>query len=392
MIQEHIDLLAECIQLESEAEAKRLVERRKSRTSGNEERSGDTLLAMVIRDSEPSLGGRHLLTMGKRNQQMALPWNRLKPGTPVVVSNPEAEGGERTGVISQRSTHTIQVVVNDWLEGDVFRVDKSPDEVTRKRQLRALSRALNAKGRNAQLRDIMFGEREPQFAKPADLQFDAELNESQRQAVQFAMSARDLAIVHGPPGTGKTTTVVEIIHQAVKAGQTVLASGPSNTSVDNLLERIARLGIRVVRLGHPARVAKALQANTLDALVEQHENTAIANDMLREAEQIYRKLDRYTRAKPQRGQRQSMRAEANQLKQHARMLEQQAIEHTLDQASVICATTTGDDEVLKDRFFDLVVVDEACQSTEPGCWIPLLRAERLVMAGESPLQKGSTSA
>ena len=386
LIEDHFNLLAECIQLESEAEAERLVERRKARTAGNEERGGDTLLDMVIRDSEPSLGGRQLVTFAKRNQQLALPWNRLRSGTPVVVSDQEAEGRGRTGVISQRSTHTIQVVINDRLEGNKFRVDRSPDEVTRKRQLKALSRALKAKGRTAQLRDVMFGERDPDFRPNPKLEKEglskAGLNESQRSAVEFAMAARDLAIIHGPPGTGKTTTVVEVIRQAVATGQTVLACGPSNTAVDNLLVKLVQLDLHAVRIGHPARVARELQANTLDALVEKHENTTIAADMIREAEQIYRKLDRYTRAKPRRGQRNDMRAEANQLKQHARMLEHQAIDHVLDQAEVICATTTGDDDNLRDRFFDLVVIDEACQSVEPGSWIPLLRAERLVMAGD----------
>ena len=288
--------------------------------------------------------------------------------TPVVLSADDGDdGNERTGVVSHRTTHKIQVAVNDWIEGKQFRLDRSADEITRKRQLVALSRAINAKGRNAQLRDIMFGAREPEFDKLPELRFETELNDSQKEAVRFAMSSRDLAIIHGPPGTGKTTTVVELIQQAVSKGQTVLASGPSNTSVDNLLMRLAKLDLNVVRIGHPARVARELQENTLDALVDQHENMSIAKEMIREAEAIFRKLDRYTRAKPRRGARLEMRAEAKQLKSDAKMLERQAVEHVLDRANVVCVTTTGDDDLLRDRFFDLVVVDEACQSTEPGC-------------------------
>ena len=381
-IQKHFDHLVQCIEWESEAEAKRLVERRKRKRPGNEERSGETIIDLVINDSEPSLGGRFLVTLAKRNQTLALPWNRLRVGTPVVLSAENEDSGERTGVVSSRSTHQIQVAINDWIDGSTFRIDRSPDEITRKRQLAAISRVLQAGGRNAQLRDVMFGKREPAFSKKEMLSFETQLNESQQEAVRFALSARDLAIIHGPPGTGKTTTVAELIRQAVSKNQRVLAAGPSNTSVDNLLVRLAAMKLNVVRIGHPARVAKELQANTLDALVEQHENMTIAKDMLREAEQIFRQIDRHTRSRPPRGAKQAMRAEAKQLQSHARHLERQAIEHVLDRADVICLTTTGDDDLLRDRFFDLVVVDEACQSTEPGCWIPLLRADRIVLAGD----------
>lgn len=382
-IEQHFDRLTKCIHLESEAEAKRLVERRKHQLAGREESSGETLLSLVITDSEPSLGGRYLVTLAKRNQAQPLPWNRLRVGTPVVVSSEDnGEGTERSGVVSHRSTHTIQVAISGWMEGARFRIDRSPDEITRKRQLTAISRVLNASGRNAQLRSVMFGDREPEFGKLPQLNSQTQLNASQQQAVEFALSARDLAIIHGPPGTGKTTAVVELISQAVSQGQKVLASGPSNTSVDNLLVRLARLKLNAVRLGHPARVSQELQSSTLDAQVEQHENMAIAKDMTREAERIFRKLDRFSRSRPARGARQEMRAEAKRLVADARLLERQAVTHILDRADVICVTTTGDDDLLRERFFDLVVVDEACQSTEPGCWIPLLRGDRIVLAGD----------
>src|SRR5207253_4708641 len=88
---------------------------------------------------------------------------------------------------------------------------------------------------------------------PLDL-MDISLNGSQQDAIRFALSADDLAILHGPPGTGKTTAVVELIRQAVRRGQKVLACAPSNLAVDNLLERLLVDGERAVRLGHPARV------------------------------------------------------------------------------------------------------------------------------------------
>ena len=99
---------------------------------------------------------------------------------------------------------------------------------------------------------------------------DASLNATQRAAVRFALSAHDVAVLHGPPGTGKTTTLVELVRQAVRRGARVLVCAPSNLAVDNLLERLLERGEEAVRLGHPARVLPALRAHSLDLMVEDH--------------------------------------------------------------------------------------------------------------------------
>ncbi|MAR13117.1 MAG: IGHMBP2 family helicase, partial [Blastopirellula sp.] len=138
----------------------------------------------------------------------------------------------------------------------------------------------------------------------------------------------------------------------------------------------------VVRLGHPARVASGLRELSLDLLVQKHDNQRIVRDMMREAEQLFRQASRYTRSKPARGQRQELRREARELKDNARLLERQAVQHILDQADVICATTSLDSDLIGKREFDLVVIDEACQCVEPAAWIPILRAERIVLAGD----------
>lgn len=380
---EHFERMASWLALESAAETERLKERRRRQSGTDAENSGETLLDLAVSDHDTGLAGRYLLTLVKRNRTLQLPWNRMRVGTPVVLS-PHSDSQEEPlpGVVTSRDRSSIQVAVNEWPEADRLRLDVSPDEITRKRMLTALKKAPKERGRSAQLRDILLGNREPAFGDEEECRFESELNESQEAAIRFSLAASDVSIIHGPPGTGKTTTVVELIGQAVARGQKVLACAPSNTAVDNLLERLATGRQNAVRLGHPARVSERLHDHTLAAQVARHEIMSLVRDMMREAEGLFRKAGRFTRAKPAPGAKQEMRREARQLKADARLLEQQAVDSVLDRADVLCATTTLDDTLLADRRFDLVVIDEACQSTEPGCWIPILRADRLVLAGD----------
>ena len=111
------------------------------------------------------------------------------------------------------------------------------------------------------------------------------LNESQKEAIKFALLQRELAVIHGPPGTGKTTTIVEYIFQEVKSGNKVLACAPSNVAVDNLVKKLAEVSgthqrkIRIVRLGHPARVQSMLQKHSLDAIISQSDETQLVQDV-----------------------------------------------------------------------------------------------------------------
>ena len=376
--------MAEWLAMESKAEIARMEERRKQQDSSNAERSGESILDLVITDHRPGLGGNELFTFKKRNETIQMPWHRLKVGSPVVVSLFDSNNNKsETGVVSYKRRDSIEVALNHRPDGECFRIDLTADEITRRRQLAAIQTAMNSRGRLGHMRAVLMGAKSPRFSeKEIEIQFHSDLNESQQSAVQFGLLAEDFAIIHGPPGTGKTTTVVELIVQAVKRGQKVLACAPSNTAVDNLLERLIMAKQRAVRIGHPARVAERVRDHSLDGLLEQHDNMPVIKEMLREAEGIFRKVDKWSRAKQPRGYRQELRREAKRLIGDARMLERQAIESILDRAHVICATTTFNEDSLGDRWFDLCVIDEACQSTEPGCWVPILRSEKLILAGD----------
>ena len=383
-IDEYFNELEHWLALEGEAERERLARRRQIRSQTDVERTGETLVRMQLQDHQTGLAGRLLLDFAKPGYQ-PLPMNRLKVGSPVVISDDQDPSDSGIpGVVSRRRGDTIQVATEAWPEAQSYRIDLSPDETTRRRQLAAMAQARVATGRSGRLRDALLGKRPLRFNAIATdrLNFQTPLNSPQQDAVRFALSARDTAVIHGPPGTGKTTTVAEVIVQAVSNGDRVLACAPSNTAVDNLLERLVRLKCNALRVGHPARVFEELREHTLDELVDNDPSTEVIRDMKREVQDLIRSAERGSRSSDSRRRRRELFAEAGKLRGQIRSLERSVIRSVLDSADVICTTTTIDDDLLGDREFDLVVIDEACQATLPGVWQAILRADRLILAGD----------
>jgi hypothetical protein len=393
--EDHFQRLLRLMELEADAEEERAAEMRDKLSPAAAEEAGIALVDLKAIDVSPGLGGRYLITLVKRNRTLELPWTRIGVGAPTLLSRQARSAGERglRGVVASLNKSRLVLAVadvpEDFDDDAIWRLDRAQDEIARLRARAALDRARAAtSGRLVELRKTLLGERPPRFrpARAADQEIrwlDPSLDASQQDAVRLALEAEDIAIIHGPPGTGKTTSVVELIRQAVARGERVLAAAPSNVAVDNMLERLVAANVNAVRLGHPARVAEALREHSLDLMVEGHEDLRLARKLVKEAMTLRRQAGRYTRAKPAPGAKQAMRREARELMDDARRIEQQTVEQILDSAEVLSATLTGmDDELLGDRRFDLVVIDEAGQSTEPPMWIPLARAGRLVLAGD----------
>ena len=209
--------------------------------------------------------------------------------------------------------------------------------------------------------------------------FNGKLDTSQKEAVEFCLKQKEVGIVHGPPGTGKTTTVVEIIRQAVRSGDKVLVCAPSNVAVDNLVERLARAKVKVVRLGHPARVNQGLVQHSLDAIISNSDEGALVRD-------IYRELDKVM-AGNRGSNRMKVRAEVKELRKEIRQREKKALKEILSRAEVVLGTLTssGPDSPLKhlpDKHFDLTVIDECSQALETACWIVTSSASKLLLAGD----------
>ena len=390
--EDHFQRLARLLDLEAEAEKQETIRSLEKLSPAEAESSGNSLINLVIHEEDSGLGGKILLTFGKRNENLSLPWSRIGNGSPVILSEEglhDKDAPSWRGIVSRAHKDTIQVAFTQWPESDsdkpTFRLDRSTDEISRQRQRLALETARGAKGtRLSILRDVLLGKQNPVFNKiEFPNPFNKKLNDSQNQAVAFALSAEDVAIIHGPPGTGKTTTLIELMRQIVRNGQTVLAVAASNLAVDNILERLINAGESAIRLGHPARVSPALREHTLDELAEAHPDMRLARKLTRDAHSLRNQASKYFRIKPDPNLRHSLREEAKQLLNEARQIEDAVTERIISNAKIICATATGlDSDFFTRRKFDWCIMDEASQSVEPSAWIPVQYANRLVLAGD----------
>jgi superfamily I DNA and/or RNA helicase len=211
------------------------------------------------------------------------------------------------------------------------------------------------------------------------------LNNSQQQALEKIAGAKDVAFIHGPPGTGKTTTLVQAINHTIQEETQVLVCAPSNAAVDLLVDKLSELGLNVLRIGHPARVTEQTLSKTLDARIAAHPNYQELRTLRKQMERLRATALKFKRhfGYSEREQRKQMMQEVKLLKSDADNLEFYIVNDLLHNSQAICCTLVGSSHpVLRGRKFKTAFIDEAGQAIEPACWIPLLRTQRAVFAGD----------
>lgn len=282
-----------------------------------------------------------------------------------------------------------------------FAVVKLASDVTHKRYTKALQTLKKAASdsdhpANALVR-VLFEDLVPQYEQQQMSHeilrpFLDTLNSGQVEAVLKALHARDIAVIHGPPGTGKTHTLVAYILAEVKRGRRVLAVAPSNVAVDNIAERLATVSKppKFLRAGHPARMIPNVEKHSLDCLLKNSHDSRIVDDIRQELDAVNSKRGMERDKKV----RKDLRYEAKELRKELRRRERAAVERLLGQMQVVLSTISGAgarilDIAERSEAFDVVVVDEAAQALEASCWVPLLRSRKVVLAGD-PYQLSGT--
>ncbi|KAK2628260.1 hypothetical protein QTJ16_002906 [Diplocarpon rosae] len=208
---------------------------------------------------------------------------------------------------------------------------------------------------------------------------DPSLNESQTDAILFAMASREVALIHGPPGTGKTHTLIELILQMLKQGLRILVCGPSNISVDNIVERLAPHKIPMVRLGHPARLLPSVVNHSLDVLTHTSDAALIVKDVRKEMDSKQASIKKTKSGR----ERKAIYGDLKELRKEFREREKKCIGSLIRASKVVLATLHGAGSFqAKDEVFDVVIIDEASQALEAQCWVSLVSARKVVLAGD----------
>ena len=229
--------------------------------------------------------------------------------------------------------------------------------------------------------------------------FNKELNESQKDAVRFALEVNEIGLIHGPPGTGKTTTIVEVILQLVKLGNKILVVAPSNIAVDNIGEKLIQyksklsskdsninLEFDLCRIGHPARLLPSVISNCLDTKVENSDNTQFVKKVKREIDKIKRELQKIDYKEKEK--KFALKQELKDKKEDIKGSYKNTVFDIYRKANIILSTCVSSGEnylnlaISKENPFDYIIIDECAQGTECLCWVPILQGKKAILAGD----------
>jgi predicted DNA helicase len=410
----------ELVELERQEEIDRHKLEIKYLSAKDRQAKGRSLLDLHGKDNGNTFGHRPLVKFTSKSKGKKIAETQISPGDLVMISlNKPLHPDNPTGTVVEKTSYSITVAFEshppEFIYDKGVRLDLFVNDTTFQRMFTALEKIKHPENElQERKRDILLERKKAVSTAKTELELGF-LNQSQKNAVENALAAEDIYLIQGPPGTGKTVTAVELITKAVKQGDKILAAADSNTAVDNLLELLVEKELNVIRIGHPIRVNKKLREHTLDEVVLEHQDYLEAEKLRDEVSDLINKQESYIYpgGKYRRGlSDQEIKNYAEKdLEHHVRgispevidemadwlelqekidkyfkeieKLENKAVAELLDEADVICTTNiSAGSELLKNREFDLTVIDEATQATQPATLIPYLKANKTILIGD----------
>ena len=398
---EELGKIAEALVYEQREEEKRLAAVIEGKSLRIRRSEGVTWSPVTIEDQDFTFGGRVRLMV--KMQHNAGLTGAFRTGSPVSIYQaneagaPQVPAEVRIGIVRRANAASLEII----LDGipltaaethERWTLDARSDDRTFQRMARAMSHWINADDEGEQgLRDALLDEGalpeavshvRPQTAlvgpPPA-------LNAQQQAWFIDALNEPVLSLLHGPPGTGKTTALLAYVVEMVHRKKRLLLTAPSNAAVDLLVAGCAERGISAVRMGHPMRLSDEVQRFGLDMLVEADPEYKQVRDLRKRAKKAWQIVDRFHRnfGSEQRSERAAARHDAKSLQKEAFELERFIAERIIRQAHVVCATLSGSaSEALATEKFDCVIIDESGQAMLPAALIPMRKSNRYILAGD----------
>jgi ATP-dependent RNA/DNA helicase IGHMBP2 len=383
--------LLELLKTEREADRQAYLKLTEQASVSERRADGLTWYPIAIRGTEMSRGDYLTVEVERTTHQDVA--HQLRFGMPAsLFSNHDPSKDRVEGTIAHMNGNRLKITLRtdelpEWSRNGKLGIDVLFDDNSYDEMNTAVKTAAAVKEKpEGRLARILTGEAGPTFNENVAPYVSTRLNPSQQKAVNLILSANDLAIVHGPPGTGKTTTLVQAIKALVKQDRKkILVVAPSNTAVDLLSEKLSEEGINVLRVGNPVRVSERLTSLTLDSKMSDHPHIKEAKKLKKQAAEFKNMAHKYKRnfGKAERDQRKALFDEAHRIMKEVGNTEQYIIDDVVSKAQVVTATLVGANHyTVRNLQYGTLVIDEAGQALEPACWIPILKAEKVVLAGD----------